>query len=152
MNHEYFMERALQESYKALDEGEVPIGAVIVRNGKVIGRGYNRTEQLKDATGHAEIIAISSASSLSESWRLNGSTLYVTLEPCLMCLGAILLTRLDSIIYGSPDPRIGAIESHSYHQTASKAYDSFPECMGGVLEYPCKDILQQFFKKMRKKN
>jgi tRNA(adenine34) deaminase len=113
-DHLRFMNLAYQEALKAMDEGEVPVGAVIVRDNQIIGRGYNRIEQLSDATAHAEIIAISAASNNSASWRLNGCTIYVTLEPCVMCLGAIMQSRIETIIYGASDPRFGAIDTRSY--------------------------------------
>ena len=115
--HLRFMGFAYQEALKALDEGEVPVGAVIVRDKQVVGRGYNRIEKLNDATAHAEIIAISAASNSTESWRLNGCTLYVTLEPCLMCLGAIMQSRIETIVYGTPDPR--AIPAACFNKAAA---------------------------------
>lgn len=105
------MRAALAEARKALDEGEVPVGAVVVREGLVVGRGHNQTERLQDATAHAEILAIGAASSTLGSWRLDECTLYVTLEPCVMCAGALVLARLGLLVYGANDPKAGACGS-----------------------------------------
>jgi tRNA(adenine34) deaminase len=101
------MNAAYQEALKAFDEGDVPVGAVIEHEGRIVGRGYNRIEKCMDASAHAEILAIGAASSLLQSWRLTGCTIYVTLEPCLMCLGALLQSRVDAIVYAAADPRLG---------------------------------------------
>jgi len=152
MDHEFYMNLAYQEALKALDEGEVPVGAVIIHEKSVIGRGYNRMEALNDATAHAEIIAISAASSALSTWRLNNCTLYVTLEPCLMCLGAILQSRIDSIVYGASDSRFGAVESYSYQENAEMAYRRFPQKVGKIMETECRALVQSFFQKIRKKD
>lgn len=152
MDDQYFMDRAYQEALKALDEGEVPIGAVIVYEGKIIGRGYNRIEALNDATAHAEIVAIGAASEYLETWRLNDCTLYVTLEPCLMCLGAILQSRISRVVYGASDNRFGAIETFSYKEQAAESYRRYPETSGGLMKEECKGLIQSFFKNIRKKN
>jgi tRNA(adenine34) deaminase len=146
------MQKAYQEALKAADEGEVPIGAVIVKDGQVIGRGYNRIEHLRDATAHAEIIAMSAASASLETWRLDDCILYVTLEPCLMCLGAILQSRLAAIIYAARDPRLGAVDTFHYNTEAQRAYNWFPQVQGGVMAEECGVLLQNFFQKIRKKN
>lgn len=147
-----FMNIAYQEALKALDEGEVPVGAVVVRDGQVIGRGYNRIEKCGDATAHAEIIAIGAASDSAGSWRLNGCTLYVTLEPCIMCLGAIMQSRIDAVVYGATDPRFGALRSDRHRDEIERAYRRFPLVVPGVLERPCGDLLTSFFAGLRKKN
>ncbi len=152
MEHEFFMNLAYQEALKALDEGEVPVGAIIVHEKSVIGRGYNRMEALNDATAHAEIIAISAASESLSTWRLNNCTLYVTLEPCLMCLGALLQTRIETIVYGASDNRFGAIETCNYRGLAEKAYHRFPQTIGHIMEAECRTLVQSFFKEIRKKN
>lgn len=152
MNHTYFMRTAIQEAIKAFDEGEVPIGAVIVKDGTILGRGYNRMEKLPDATAHAEIIAISAASSRLSSWRLNGCTMYVTLEPCLMCTGALIQSRIDTIIYGAADPRAGAIDSHFYRQEIERSSGYFPSIIPGILAEECSELLTSFFQQIRKKN
>lgn len=152
MEHEFIMNLAYQEAIKAYDDGEVPIGAVIVKDETIIGRGYNRIEALNDATAHAEIIAISAATSALTTWRLNNCTLYVTLEPCLMCLGAILQSRISTVVYGAKDNRLGAIETYSYKENAERAYSRFPTIVGNILENECSTLLQSFFQKIRKKH
>jgi tRNA(adenine34) deaminase len=147
-----FMSAAYQEALKALDESEVPVGAVIVRNGTIIGRGYNRVEHLQDPTAHAEIIAISAASSGSNSWRLNDCTIYVTLEPCLMCLGALVLARIERIVYGASDPRAGAVDTFLHRQEIERAYHYFPQVTSGILSEDCSSLLSSFFKRLRKKS
>jgi tRNA(adenine34) deaminase len=152
MNHLYYMRTALQEAIKAFDEGEVPVGAVIVKEGIIIGRGYNRMESLPDSTAHAEIIAISAASSRLSSWRLEGCTMYVTLEPCLMCTGALLQSRVDTIVYGAADPRAGAIDSHYYQQEIERTYGYYPTIIPDILAGECSELLSSFFKQVRKKD
>ena len=150
--HLRFMEFAYQEALKALDDGEVPVGAVIVRDKQIIGRGYNRIEKLNDATAHAEIIAISAASNSTESWRLNGCTLYVTLEPCLMCLGAIMQSRIETIVYGTADPRAGAVDTHPYRTSIENSYNWFPQAISGVMADDSSRLLKTFFSALRKKD
>ena len=152
IDHLRFMQAAYQEALKALDEGEVPVGAIIVRDEQVIGRGYNRIEHLSDATAHAEIIAIGAASNKSVSWRLNGCTMYVTLEPCLMCLGAIMQSRIDTVVYGASDPRYGAIDSHPYRQAVEHSYQWFPQITRHILADESSRLLSAFFADLRKKN
>lgn len=152
MNHLYYMRNALQEAMKAFDEGEVPVGAIIVKDGVIIGRGYNRMEKLPDATAHAEIIAISAASSRLSSWRLEGCTIYVTIEPCLMCTGAIMQSRIETVIYGAADPRAGALDSHFYQQEIERAYGYYPKVIPGILSEECSEIISSFFKQVRKKD
>jgi tRNA(adenine34) deaminase len=151
MEHEFYMNLAYQEAIKAYDDEEVPVGAVIVKDETIIGRGYNRIEALNDATAHAEIIAISAATSALTTWRLNNCTLYVTLEPCLMCLGAILQSRISTVVYGAKDNRLGAIETYRYKENAERAYSRFPTIVGNILENECSTLLQSFFQKIRKK-
>ena len=152
MDSFYFMSAAYQEALKAFDEGEVPVGAVIEKNGRIIGRGYNRIERLGDATAHAEIIAISAASTHLEDWRLGGCTLYVTLEPCLMCLGAIMQSRISAIVYGAKDSRAGSIDSFMYRGEVERSYRSFPLVTRGVMAEECGGLLKSFFKTLRNKN
>jgi tRNA(adenine34) deaminase len=147
--HIHFMNMAYQEALKAFDEGEVPVGAVIAKDGKVAGRGYNRIESLKDATAHAEILAIGAASASIGTWRLDGCVLYVTLEPCLMCIGAILQSRIDTVVFGTLDPRLGAVVTSDYKSLASMAYGRFPAIEHGILADKCSDVLKSFFKKLR---
>ena len=106
---ERFMRAALAEAAAAREEGEVPVGAVVVRDGRVIGRGHNQRERLNDPTAHAEMIAITAAAASAESWRLDDCTLYLTLEPCAMCAGAIVLARLERLVFGATDPKAGAV-------------------------------------------
>jgi tRNA(adenine34) deaminase len=145
----HFMNLAYQEAAKALDEGEVPVGAVVEKDGRVVGRGYNRIESLSDATAHAEILAIGATSGALDSWRLSGCTLYVTLEPCIMCLGAIMQTRIDAIVYAAADARLGAVDSHFYRQELERAYRYFPRVSSGVMQEECTALLTSFFKKVR---
>ena len=149
MDHAFFMNSAYQEAIKAFDEGEVPVGAVIERDGIIIGKGYNRVENLSDATAHAEIIAISAASSKLSDWRLSGCNLYVTTEPCLMCLGALMLSRINTIIYGAAEPRTGAIHSHFYRQQIESSFGYFPKVINGIMEFECGSLLSSFFKQVR---
>ncbi|MEO0083176.1 MAG: tRNA adenosine(34) deaminase TadA, partial [candidate division WOR-3 bacterium] len=111
MNHEHWMHEALLEAQKAFDQNEVPIGAVVVKENRIIGRGYNQTESLNDPTAHAEIIAISAAANYLHSWRLTNATVYVTLEPCLMCTGALILARIKRLVFGAYDKKFGACGS-----------------------------------------
>jgi len=147
----FFMEAAYQEALKALDEGEVPVGAVIIKNDTIIGRGYNRIEQLGDATAHAEIIAITAATNHLSTWRLDGCTLFVTLEPCIMCLGALMQSRIKMIVYGTRDPRLGAIDSRTYRPNLESSYGFFPETSDGLLATESSALLSSFFKKLRQK-
>lgn len=152
MDHQYYMHSAYQEAIRAFDDGEVPVGAVIIKNGSIIGKGFNQVEKLPDASAHAEIIAISAASSYLENWRLNDCTIYVTLEPCIMCLGALLQARIGTIIYGAADKRAGAIDSHYYRQELQKTYGYFPSIVPSIMEDECSSLLTAFFEQQRKKH
>ena len=146
--HERWMRAALQLARQAYDEGEVPIGAVIVHDGHIIGEGYNQRESLKDPTAHAEMIAITQAAQSLESWRLLDCTIYVTLEPCPMCAGAIVLARIPTVIYGTTDPKAGAC--HSLFQiTDDLRLNHRATVLGGVLQPECKSLLQEFFAEQR---
>ncbi len=140
---ENFMKGALHEAELAMKEGEVPVGAVVVLEGKIIGRGHNRIEGLKDPTAHAEIIAITSACNFISKWRLVGATIYVTLEPCPMCAGAIMLSRISRCVFGTTDPIMGAFGS-VYDIKSPKL-----EVLGGVLNRECLSLIQDFFKTRR---
>ncbi len=147
-NDEKWMREALRQAEKAYDSGEVPIGCVIVQNERIIGRGYNQVETLKDATAHAEILAIGAAAASLENWRLDGCTLYVTLEPCPMCAGAILNSRISRIVYGSPDSRFGGCGSTVDVITGNGlARDVF--VTANVLRGECLGLVQAFFREMR---
>jgi tRNA(adenine34) deaminase len=152
MDASYFMNIAYQEALKAFDEGEVPVGAVIEKEGRIIGRGYNRVENCCDATAHAEILAIGAASSLVENWRLDGCTLYVTMEPCIMCLGALLHCRIGAVVYAAVDPRLGAVDTFYYRQEIERAYHYYPLITSGIMKDECASLLQSFFEAIRKKN
>ena len=151
MDAQYYMNAAWQEAVKAFDEGEVPVGAVGEKEGRIIGRGYNRMEKLFDATAHAEVLAIGAASTLLETWRLSDCTLYVTLEPCVMCLGAILQARIAAIVYAAPDPRYGAVDTFFHRQELERAYRYFPKVTSGVMLEECSRLLTSFFKEKRDK-
>lgn len=146
---ELFMKEALKEAQKAAAKGEVPIGAVVVREGKIIGRGHNLRESLNDPTAHAEIIAIKKAARKFKNWRLNGCTLYVTVEPCLMCAGAIVLARLEKVVYGAKDPKAGAVSSLYEVLNDRRLNHRVKEVKGGILEEECAAILKEFFKDLR---
>jgi tRNA(adenine34) deaminase len=146
--HEYFMELALREAELALARKEVPVGAVIVQNNKIIGKGSNQIELLQDPTAHAEMIAITAAAAHLESRRLEECTLYVTLEPCAMCAGAIVLARIPVLIFGAYDPKAGACTS-LYTITNDSRLNHRVHTKGGVLEEKCGGILKEFFKERR---
>jgi tRNA(adenine34) deaminase len=146
--HEIFLDMALREARKAGELGEVPVGAVIVHEGRVIGRGHNRTESLQDPTAHAEVLAITAAADHRGSWRLEDCTLYVTLEPCTMCGGAIVLARIPRLVFGAWDPKAGACGSiHNVVQRPELNHQV--ELLGGVREAECGDLLRQFFRERR---
>lgn len=138
------MKHALTEAQKAFDEDEVPIGAVIVSGGQIIGRAHNQIKTLKDPTAHAEMIAITQAASGLENERLNGCTLYVTIEPCSMCVGASILARLDAIVYGATDSKTGACGS-AVDLTKKGLFNHDLEVVSGILEPECRTIMQEFF-------
>lgn len=147
---QYYMNLALKEAHKALLIDEVPIGAVIVKNDKIIAKAYNKREKTNDPTAHAEIVAIRKACKKLGVWRLDGCRIYVTIEPCSMCAGTILWTRIDSIIYGAKDPKGGALES-SFNLFEQKNINHRPTIVGGVLAHECGQIVSDFFKAKRKK-
>ena len=142
------MRAALREARKALEDEEVPVGAVVVHEGKVIGRAHNQRERLHDPTAHAEMIALTQAAEALERWRLEGVTLYVTLEPCLMCAGALVNARVDRVVFGAPDPKAGACGSLYQVGLDSRLNHRF-EVEGGVLEAECADLLREFFQSRR---
>ena len=142
------MQEALKEAQLALDEGELPIGCVIARNGEIIARGHNLREQTNDPTAHAEIIAMRRAAEVLSSWRLEGCTLYVTLEPCPMCAGAISQARVERLVYGAADERYGCAGS-VYRIPEDPAFNHFCPCDGGILEEECSSLLHDFFKDRR---
>lgn len=147
-NDDYFMRQALREAEAAARGGEVPIGCVIVKDGKIIGRGRNSMETLKDPTAHAEILAIGAACAALGNWRLEGCTLYVTLEPCPMCAGAILNGRVSRVVYGSRDKRLGALGS-TYDILEKNPINRVVEVADGVMAEECLDLLKSFFRDLR---
>jgi len=145
---EYFMRQALKLAETAFAEDEVPVGAVIVQGEKIIAKGYNQREKLNDPTAHAEMIAITSAASAIGDWRLNDCTLYVTLEPCIMCAGAIVLARIGRIVYGPDDPKAGAVRS-LYNILEDARLNHQPTITSGVLAEQSSNLLREFFRKQR---
>ncbi|MEN6450136.1 MAG: tRNA adenosine(34) deaminase TadA [Thermoguttaceae bacterium] len=148
-SHNDFMKIALAEAEQAMREEEVPIGAAIVCDGRVIARAHNQREQLRDPTAHAEMIAITQAAQSCESWRLDRCTLYVTLEPCPMCAGAIVQARVPRVVYGARDPKAGAVDS-LYRLLADPRLNHRAEVVAGVLAEPCGEILSRFFQQQRR--
>lgn len=149
MQREEYMALALSLAQEAAENGEVPVGCVIAdADGKVIGRGRNRRQERPDATAHAEVEAIRQACAALGDWRLTGCTLYVTLEPCPMCAGAIVQARLARVVYGAADPRQGCAGS-VYRVTEDPAFTHFCPADGGVLEKECRAVLDEFFKNAR---
>lgn len=149
LTHDRFMRLALQEAEQALAEEEVPVGAVIVHGGRVIASAHNQREQLKDPTAHAEMIAITQAAESLGDWRLEGCTLYVTLEPCIMCSGAILQARVPLVVYGATDPKAGAVNT-LYHLLADTRLNHRCQVIPGIQAAPCGEILTRFFQAQRK--
>jgi tRNA(adenine34) deaminase len=148
---EHYMLEAIKAAEIAEENGDVPIGAVVVYENQVIGRAYNQREQLNDPTAHAEIIALTQAAAFIESWRLHGCTIYVTLEPCAMCAGALVLGRLDRLVYGCDDPKAGACKS-LYNIVQDERLNHRLEVTSGVLADECSELLQRFFQRRRSDN
>lgn len=142
------MNAALKEAKKAYEKDEVPVGAVIVLNDKIIARGHNLRESTNDPTMHAEIVAIRKACKKSKSWRLEGATMYVTVEPCAMCAGTILWARIKRVVYGAKDLKGGALGT-SFNLYEQPNLNHHPEICGGVLENDCAELIRTFFKKKR---
>ncbi|EGK10194.1 tRNA adenosine(34) deaminase TadA [Kroppenstedtia eburnea] len=150
MSYDQWMMEAIREAEQAEAKGEVPIGAVLVREGEIIGRGHNLRESHQDPTAHAEMIAIREAARLLGGWRLAGCELYVTLEPCPMCAGAILLSRLDTLIYGAYDPK-GGCAGTLMNLPRDDRFNHQVEVVGGILEQECGELLRDFFRKLRER-
>ena len=140
---------ALREAEAALAENEVPVGAVVVHSGRVIAAAHNQRETLRDPTAHAEMIAITQAAEVLGSWRLEGAAMYVTLEPCAMCAGALVLARMPLVIYGATDPKAGAVAS-LYRLLEDARLNHRADVIGGVLAQPCGEILTRFFAEKRR--
>lgn len=145
---EAWMRRALDQARRAFDADEVPVGAVVVHDGRVIAEGFNQREMLNDPTAHAEMIAITQAAEALGSWRLLDCTLVVTLEPCPMCAGAIVQARIPTVIYGTADPKAGACHS-LYQITGDPRLNHQTTTIGGVLQEECRLLLQEFFARQR---
>lgn len=146
--HEQCMELALREARQAFAEEEVPVGAVIVHEDRVVASAHNQREQLRDPTAHAEMIAITQAGEALGNWRLDGCTLYVTLEPCPMCAGAILQSRLPLVVFGAADPKAGAVLS-LFQLLADPRMNHQSQVVSGVRAKDCGDLLTQFFQQRR---
>ena len=147
--HETYMRMALQEAQRALEENEVPVGAVIVHQDRVIGAAHNQREQLRDPTAHAEMIAITQAADALAGWRLDDCVLYVTLEPCAMCCGAIVQARIALVVYGATDPKAGAVHS-LFRLLEDPRLNHQAQTVPGVLAEPCGEILTRFFEHQRR--
>jgi tRNA(adenine34) deaminase len=147
-NHNLYMQEALKEAERALADDEVPVGAVIVHNGRIIGRAHNQKERLHDPTAHAEMIAITQAAEALGSWRLAKAVMYVTLEPCPMCAGALVQARLPVLVYGAKDPKAGACGS-LFNIVQDKRLNHQIEIIPGIMEDECRIILKEFFTKQR---
>ncbi len=149
MQPEDYMEMALAEARQAELMDEVPIGAIVVYHGKVIGAGHNMRERFQNAAYHAELLAIMEACEYLGSWRLEKCDLYVTLEPCMMCSGAIMNSRIRTLYYGAKNPKAGTVES-LYHLLSDSRFNHQVEIRSGVKENECQQLLKQFFKRVRK--
>jgi tRNA(adenine34) deaminase len=147
-SHELGMDIALEEARKAESQGDVPIGAAVFRDGELLARAGNERELRRDPTAHAEILAIRAAADRLGGWRLPGTTLYVTLEPCAMCAGAIVLARIPTLVYGTPDPKAGAAGS-VLDVLTEPALNHRPEVIAGIREEECADLLRAFFSTRR---
>jgi tRNA(adenine34) deaminase len=146
--HDSFMHAALEEARKGFDAVEVPVGAVVVLDGEIVGRGFNQPIGSHDPTAHAEIVAIRAAARALGNYRLVGTTMYVTIEPCLMCVGAMVHARVGTLVFGAPEPKAGAVVSSCRaHELPSLNHRM--DVVGGVLEEECRAIIQEFFKTRR---
>ncbi len=149
-SHEFWMQKALKLAEKAASRGEVPVGAIIVRDDEKVSSASNRREEWHTPLGHAELIALQRASQSLKAWRLLGCTLYVTLEPCVMCAGALVQARVDQVVYGAHDPKGGGLKSLYQIGTDPRLNHRF-ELIGGVMEQECSQVLKDFFKLKRQK-
>ena len=149
INHEFFMQEAYQQALLAYKDGEVPIGAVLVKNGQIIAKSYNKTITSIDPTAHAEVLVIKSGALHINNYRLNDTVLYVTLEPCIMCLGAIVQARVSEIVYASDDTRVGCLSRQKYHLNVDINHNL--KVTSGIMGNQCKDLLKKFFLERRSK-
>jgi len=146
--HDTFMRAALDEARRGFTAGEVPVGAVVVLNSEIVGRGFNQPIGASDPTAHAEIVALRQAARALGNYRLVGSTMYVTIEPCLMCVGAMVHARVETLVFGAPEPKAGAVVSSCRaHELPSLNHRI--EVVGGVLEEDCRAVIQEFFRTRR---
>ena len=150
LNDEKWMKQAIKQAKMAATKDEVPIGCVIVKDDKIIARAYNKREMNQQSIAHAEILAIQKACKKLNSWRLEGCTLYVTLEPCPMCAGAIIQSRIERVVYGAYDPKGGCVGSCT-NLFEIKGFNHYPSYTSGILEEECSSLLKEFFKQKRKK-
>lgn len=148
--HETYMAEAIKEAHKAERIGEVPIGAVVVKDNEIISRAHNLRETSQNPVTHAELLAIQEAAKVLGSFRLEGCTLYVTLEPCVMCSGAIIMSRVPKVVYGAPDPKGGTVHS-LMHLLDEPRFNHRANVVSGILENECADLLRNFFKDLRQK-
>ena len=151
LQHERFMQEAVLEAYKAAAKGEIPVGAVVVYEGEIVGRGHNLRITDFDASAHAEVVAIRAAGAALKRWNLTDCDMYVTLEPCAMCAGAIVNARLRAVYFGAPDPRFGACGT-LINIAAWDKLNHRAEVVGGIMGEECSKILTEHFKEMRKRN
>lgn len=147
-DYESYMKEALEEAKKAFDKDEVPIGAVVVKDGEIIGRGHNLRESSQNPIHHAEIIAIEEAAKTLGSWRLTGSEIYVTIEPCSMCAGAMVQARLERVIFGARDPKAGAVKT-LHNLVEDPRFNHQLDIVEGILEDESRDIIREFFQAKR---
>ena len=146
--HDTFMREAIGQALRARDAGEVPVGAVVVQEGRIVGRGFNQPIGGHDPTAHAEVVALRDAARALGNYRLAGTTLYVTVEPCLMCAGAMVHARVGTLVYGTEEPKAGAVRS-VMQALENPAFNHRVAVVGGVLEIECRDIMREFFKSRR---
>lgn len=148
-DHNAWMKLALLQAVQAMEAGEVPVGAIIVHQDRVIGAAFNQREQLRDPTAHAEMLALTQASAALNDWRLNECVMYVTLEPCPMCAGAIVLARLPRVVFGALDPKAGAVES-LFRLLDDSRLNHRCEIISGVMREACSELLTEFFREQRR--
>jgi tRNA(adenine34) deaminase len=146
--HDTFMRKALEEARKGLDAGEVPVGAVLVLDGEIVGRGYNQPIGRHDPTAHAEVVALRAAAEAASNYRLVGTTMYVTIEPCLMCVGAMVHARVATLVFGATEPKAGAVVS-SCRALDLPSLNHRIDVVAGVLEDECRAVIQEFFQQRR---
>ena len=147
-SHDPFMREALALARRAAERGEVPVGAVVVLNGEIVGRGHNQPISSVDPTAHAEIVALRDAAQQVGNYRLTGATLYVTVEPCLMCVGALVHARIDTVVFGAPESKAGALES-TQRAHEHPALNHRLTVVSGVMASECRDLMREFFAKVR---